>query len=152
MNGRRIWAVMTESFWILLLALVALFVFLLALGAYSPGEVVTLTIVMVVLFLLWLGHAIWVSRRADGARPARDRRARAARLLGVSRQRRRTSTAALRGMGSEPPGDHRGTASSPVATTKFRLVRAGRLDPLSVTEAVRLDRRASPNPSLPSRR
>ncbi len=78
MNGRRIWAVMTESFWILLLALVALFVFLLALGAYSPGEVLTLTIVMVVLFLLWLGHAVWVSRRSDERDPraiqARERR------------------------------------------------------------------------------
>ena len=78
MNGRRIWAVMTESFWILLLALVALFVFLLALGAYSPGEVIGLTLVMVVLFLLWLGHAMWVSRRADKRDPravaARERR------------------------------------------------------------------------------
>ena len=44
MNARRIWAVMSESFWILLVALVALFGFLLALGAYSPGEVLTLTI------------------------------------------------------------------------------------------------------------
>ena len=75
MNGRRIWAVMSESFWILLVAIVALFVFLLALGAYSPGEVVTLTIVMVVLFVLWVGHAIWVSRR----RTERDPRAIAAR-------------------------------------------------------------------------
>ena len=83
MNGRRIWAVMSESFWILLVALVALFVFLLALGAYSPGEVLTLTIVMVVLFLLWLGHAICVSRQRRQARPARDRGARAARFLGV---------------------------------------------------------------------
>jgi flagellar basal body-associated protein FliL len=71
MDPRRIWAVMSESFWILLLAIVALFVFLLALGAYSPGEVVTLTIVMVVLFVAWLGHAIWVSRKQTG----RDQRA-----------------------------------------------------------------------------
>ena len=84
MNGRRIWAVMSESFWILLVALVALFVFLLALGAYSPGEVLTLTIVMVVLFLLWLGHAIFVSRRAAEARPARDRGARAPRVSQAS--------------------------------------------------------------------
>jgi hypothetical protein len=69
---------MSESFWILLLAIVALFVFLLALGAYSPGEVVTLTVVMVVLFLAWLGHAIWVSRKHSGRDPraiqARERR------------------------------------------------------------------------------
>ena len=78
MDARRIWAVMSESFWILLLAIVALFVFLLALGAYSPGEVVTLTIVMVVLFVAWLGHAIWLSRKQSGRDPraiqARERR------------------------------------------------------------------------------
>ncbi|HYH91081.1 MAG TPA: hypothetical protein VEX67_17750 [Solirubrobacteraceae bacterium] len=78
MNARRIWAVMSESFWILLVAVVALFAFLLALGAYSPGEVVTLTIVMVVLFVLWVAHAVWASRRADRRDPraiaARERR------------------------------------------------------------------------------
>jgi len=77
-NARRIWAVMSESFWVLLVCVVALFAFLLALGAYSPGEVVTLTIVVVVLFLAWLGHAVWVSRRADKRDPraiaARERR------------------------------------------------------------------------------
>ena len=75
MNARRIWAVMSESFWILLVAVVALFVFLLALGAYSPGEVVTLTIVMVVLFIAWVGHAIVGLAPRRRARPARDRRA-----------------------------------------------------------------------------
>jgi uncharacterized membrane protein YhaH (DUF805 family) len=69
---------MRESFWVLLISLVALFVFLLALGAYSPGEVVGLTLVMVVLFLLWLGHAVYVSRKADKRDPravaARERR------------------------------------------------------------------------------
>ena len=78
MNGRQIWAVMSESFWILLLAIVALFGFLLALGAYSPGEVVTLTIVMVVLLVLWVGHAAWASRKRTGRDPraiaARERR------------------------------------------------------------------------------
>ena len=78
MNGRRIWAVMSESFWVLLFALVALFAFLLALGAYSPGEVVTLTIVMVVLFLVWVAHAIWASRKHTERDPraiaARERR------------------------------------------------------------------------------
>jgi TRAP-type uncharacterized transport system fused permease subunit len=78
MSPRGIWAVMRESFWVLLISLVALFVFLLALGAYSPGEVAGLTIVMVVLFVLWLGHAMWVTRRADKRDPraiaARERR------------------------------------------------------------------------------
>ncbi|MEO8690533.1 MAG: hypothetical protein ABI611_20235 [Solirubrobacteraceae bacterium] len=78
MNARRIWEVMSQSFWILLLSIVALFVFLLALGAYSPSEVVGLTVVMVVLFLLWMGHAIWVTRRAEKRDPraiaARERR------------------------------------------------------------------------------
>jgi hypothetical protein len=69
---------MSESFWILLVCLVALFVFEIALGAYSPGQVVGLSIVMVVLFAVWLGHAVWVSRRADKRDPraiaARERR------------------------------------------------------------------------------
>jgi hypothetical protein len=78
MNARRIWAVMSESFWVLLVCLVALFVFLLALGAYSPGEVVGLTIAVAVMFLLWVGHAAWVARRAKDRDPravaARERR------------------------------------------------------------------------------
>ena len=78
MNARRIWAVMSESFWVLLVSLVALFAFLLALGAYSPGDVLGLTIVMVVLLVLWIAHAVWVTRRADKRDPraiaARERR------------------------------------------------------------------------------
>ena len=78
MSPREIWAVMRESFWVLLISLVGLFVFLLALGAYSPSEVVVLTVVMVVMFLLWTGHAMWVTRHADKRDPraiaARERR------------------------------------------------------------------------------
>jgi uncharacterized membrane protein (DUF485 family) len=77
-NARRIWAVMSESFWVLLVSLVALFAFLLALGAYSPGDVLGLTIVMVVLLVMWIAHAVWVTRRADKRDPraiaARERR------------------------------------------------------------------------------
>ena len=78
MNARRIWAVMSESFWVLLVSLVALFAFLLALGAYSPGDVLGLTIVMVVLLVLWIAYAVWVTRRSDKRDPraiaARERR------------------------------------------------------------------------------
>ena len=78
MRARRIWAIMSESFWVLLVCLVALFVFEIALGAYSPGQVIGLSIVMVVLFALWVGHAMWVARRNDKRDPraiaARERR------------------------------------------------------------------------------
>ena len=78
MSPHGIWSAMRESFWVLLISLVALFVFLLALGAYSPGEVLGLTIVMVVLFVIWVAHATWVTRRADKRDPraiaARERR------------------------------------------------------------------------------
>jgi O-antigen/teichoic acid export membrane protein len=69
---------MSESFWILLVCLVALFVFELALGAYSPGQVIGLSIVMAVLFVLWIAHAAWTTRRAEKRDPravaARERR------------------------------------------------------------------------------
>ena len=78
MRARRIWAIMSESFWVLLVCLVGLFVFEIALGAYSPGQVIGLSIVMVVLFGLWVGHAMWVTRKADKRDPraiaARERR------------------------------------------------------------------------------
>ncbi len=78
MSTRRVWAIMSESFWVLLVCLVALFAFLLALGAYSVSEVLGLTLVMVVLFVVWVAHAMWVSHRASGRDPravdARERR------------------------------------------------------------------------------
>jgi TRAP-type uncharacterized transport system fused permease subunit len=78
MSPRGVWAVMRESFWVLLISIVVLFVFLLAMGAYSPGQVAGLTLVMVALFVLWVAHAAWVARRADKRDPraiaARERR------------------------------------------------------------------------------
>ena len=78
MSARRVWEMMSESFWVLLVCLVALFAFLLAMGAYSPGEVVGLTIAVAVLFILWVAHAVWQVRRAPDRDPrevrARERR------------------------------------------------------------------------------
>ena len=68
---RRIFATMSETFWVLVLALVGLFAFLLALGAFSPGDAVGLTVAVVVLALAWLGHAIWQNRHAAEGRDAR---------------------------------------------------------------------------------
>lgn len=74
----RIWATMSESFWILLLSLVVMFAFFVALGAFSPGEAVGITVAVGVMAILWVGHAVWVSRHSDGRDPrsisARERR------------------------------------------------------------------------------
>jgi uncharacterized membrane protein (DUF485 family) len=74
----RIWTAMSESFWILLLSLVVLFAFFVALGAFSPGEATGISVAVGVMAVLWVGHAMWVSRHADGRDPrsisARERR------------------------------------------------------------------------------
>ena len=54
-----------ETFWILVLAVIVLFAFFLALGAFSPGQVAGLTIAVVVLTVLWIVHAVWDSRHRD---------------------------------------------------------------------------------------
>jgi fatty acid desaturase len=56
---------LSETFWILVLAVVVLFAFFVALGAFSPGDVIGLTIAVVVLAALWVGHAVWDSRHRD---------------------------------------------------------------------------------------
>ena len=66
----RILSTLTETFWILVLAVVVLFAFFVALGAFSPGEVVVLTLVVAVLALLWIAHAVWDSRHRDPHDPA----------------------------------------------------------------------------------
>ena len=66
----RTLATLSETFWVLVLAIVVLFAFFVALGAFSPGEVVGLTIGVVVLALLWIGHAVWDSRHRDPHDPA----------------------------------------------------------------------------------
>lgn len=58
-------ATLSETFWVLVLAVVVLFVFFVALGALSPGEVAGLTVVVVVLAVLWVAHAMWQSRHSD---------------------------------------------------------------------------------------
>jgi len=66
----RILATLSETFWILVLAVVVLFAFFVALGAFSPGEVVVLTLVVAGLALLWVVHAVWDSRHRDPHDPA----------------------------------------------------------------------------------
>jgi O-antigen/teichoic acid export membrane protein len=56
---------LSETFWILVLALVVLFAFFLALGAFAPGDVMGVTVAVAVLAVLWVAHAVWDSRHRD---------------------------------------------------------------------------------------
>ena len=73
----RILETLRETFWILALAVIVLFAFFAALGAIVPGDVLWLTIGVLVLAVLWLVHAALESRRS-GRDPdvvrARERR------------------------------------------------------------------------------
>ena len=66
-----------ETFWILALAVIVLFAFFAALGAFSPADALWLTIVVAALCVLWVVHAVMEGRRhersADVVR-ARERR------------------------------------------------------------------------------
>ena len=69
-RGSRMRSTMSDTFWILVLAIVVLFAFFLALGAFSPGEVVWLTLSVCALAVLWAAHAAWDSRHREGRDPA----------------------------------------------------------------------------------
>jgi uncharacterized membrane protein len=69
---------MRNAFWVLAIFVLGLYAFFVALGAWKPGEVLPLTIAMVVLAALWTAHA-WRTR-GDAHEPdprlthARERR------------------------------------------------------------------------------
>jgi len=66
MKRSRMIATLSETFWILVLAVLALFAFFVALGAFAPDEVVGLSLAMVALAVLWVGHAMWDARHRTG--------------------------------------------------------------------------------------
>lgn len=61
---------MSNTFWALVLAIIAMFAFFLALGAFNAGDVLGVTLAVIALTILWIGHAIWMSRHAKGRDPA----------------------------------------------------------------------------------
>jgi uncharacterized membrane protein YhaH (DUF805 family) len=67
---RRMLETMRETFWILALAVIALFAFFVALGAFSPGDVIGVTILVGLLCVLWVLHAVLEGRRRDARDPA----------------------------------------------------------------------------------
>jgi len=78
MRSRKVLATLSETFWLLVLGVVVMFAFFAALGAFEVGEAIGITIAVVILAVLWLAHAMWVSRHSDGRDPsavrARERR------------------------------------------------------------------------------
>jgi len=80
MPGRRakILHTLSDTFWLLCLAVVVLFAFFIALGAFKPGEVVGVTVAVAALGVLWVAHAMWAARHHDphdrSAIRARERR------------------------------------------------------------------------------
>ena len=69
---------MRETFWILALAVIGLFAFFVALGAFSPGDVLWATVLVGVLCVLWVVHALFQDQRGGSRDPdvvrARERR------------------------------------------------------------------------------
>ncbi|HTE61326.1 MAG TPA: hypothetical protein VK631_13325 [Solirubrobacteraceae bacterium] len=66
----RMLETMRETFWILALAVIALFAFFAALGAFSPLDVIWATILVVLLGVLWVVHAVVEGRHRDRRDPA----------------------------------------------------------------------------------
>jgi uncharacterized membrane protein YhaH (DUF805 family) len=66
----RVLETMRETFWILALAVIALFVFFAALGAFSPTEVIWATVAVGLLCVLWIMHAVLEGRHRDQRDPA----------------------------------------------------------------------------------
>jgi uncharacterized membrane protein YhaH (DUF805 family) len=70
MRSHKVLATLSETFWLLVLGVVAIFAFFAALGAFEIGEAIGVTIAVVALAVLWLAHAMWVARHSDGRDPA----------------------------------------------------------------------------------
>ncbi len=76
-HADRIAETLRGFFWVIVIALIGLYVFLAALGAFNPVDAVGLTVVAGVLLALWLVHA-W-SQRAHRAEVSHDPRLKSAR-------------------------------------------------------------------------
>ena len=69
-RNARMRSTLSDTFWILVLSIVVLFAFFIALGAFSPGDAVWLSLAVLALALLWAAHAAWDARHRTGRDPA----------------------------------------------------------------------------------
>ncbi|MCW2994320.1 MAG: hypothetical protein JWQ18_1815, partial [Conexibacter sp.] len=60
-----------DAFWVLAIGVIAAYAFFAALGAFSPGEVLGVTIAVAILFALWILRAVLTRRAAIAARDPR---------------------------------------------------------------------------------
>jgi small-conductance mechanosensitive channel len=67
---RTLLQVLSETFFLLILGVVAMFAFFVALGALKPGRAVAVSVGVLVLAAIWIAHAVWASRHSDGRDPA----------------------------------------------------------------------------------
>jgi steroid 5-alpha reductase family enzyme len=63
-----------DLFWVLAIGVIAAYAFFAALGAFSPGDVIGLTIAVGVLVALWIVRALTADRRRRVAESERDPR------------------------------------------------------------------------------
>ncbi len=70
-RGQGVTRLIGELFWVIALGVIAVYAFFLALGALSPGDVVALSVVVVVLLVLYVVRAWWTSRRGPAGRDPR---------------------------------------------------------------------------------
>jgi uncharacterized membrane protein (DUF485 family) len=78
MSRRRLLHTLNQTFWVLVLGVICLFVFFLIVGAITPAGAVGLSLAVLVLVVLWVVHAMWQARHRSGrdeaAIRARERR------------------------------------------------------------------------------
>jgi len=60
-----------DAFWVLAIGVIAAYAFFAALGAFSPGDVLGVTIAVAVLLLLWIARAFLTAHRARAERDPR---------------------------------------------------------------------------------
>ena len=60
-----------EAFWVIALAVIACYLFFLVLGAYSFGDVLPISLLIGLLFVLWVVHALIMRRHADDEKDPR---------------------------------------------------------------------------------
>ena len=76
MSRRRMLHTLNQTFWVMVIGVISLFVFFLITGAFSPTGAVGLSVALLVLVVLWIGHAMWQARHPSSVRDEASIRAR----------------------------------------------------------------------------